>query len=88
MKSPVVMWIKLAVIAAATVALLTLMFLPTRTVTVTLDVPRGVTAETTVGFFSGVEIAAYIISGLIALAVIALAVWLSRKVIKHHSSQT
>ena len=84
MKSPVIMWIKLAAIAAATVAFLALMFLPTSTVTVAMDVPNGMTPESTKAVFSGIEIAAYVIGGLIALAVIALAVWLGRRVIKHH----
>jgi len=83
-RSPVVMWLKLSAIALAALGILAWMLLPVHEVEVTLDVPNGMSTQTVEHVFSGIEIASYVLTAMFVLAVVAAAVWLGRRVIKHH----
>ena len=78
------MWWKLAGVWLTTALICLVLFLPVKTHTVKLDMPTGMNAATAEHVANAVVGMAGIVTILIALALLAIPIWLSWRIIRRH----
>jgi hypothetical protein len=84
MSSKVAMWLKLGLLIVGTTGLLLLLFAPTQTVKVKLDLPPGAPPSTADHVAANMAIFAEAMSvGIFALILLAAA-WIGWRIVRHH----
>jgi len=83
------MWWKLGGLAAATGAILILLFVPTpftptTSVRIKVDLPPGMQNVSGAQVLSSVETAAWIFEFIIVAAILAIAGWIAWRIVRHH----